>query len=213
MDDAGVSRRAAVFIDRDGTLNELVYDEQHGILDSPRRPDQVHAIAGAGAFLKDVREMGYLAVVVTNQPGIAKGTLSHPDLDAVHARLAELCAREGGRWDDLEFSPYHEKGGPQARPDYVRDSDCRKPRPGMLLRAAERHGIDLAKSWMVGDGLVDVQAGRAAGCRTILLTRLKVSVIEKFMDMDGAVPDFIAASLGECARIIRTGEAPARRKE
>lgn len=203
----------AVFVDRDGTLNEMVYDETHGVLDSPRRPEQVRLLPGAGAFLRGVREAGYRVVVVTNQPGVAKGTLTLAELDAVHRRLAELLAAEGGRWDDLEFSPFHPAGGPWARPEYVKDSDCRKPKPGMLLRAASAQGLDLAASWMVGDGLVDVQAGRAAGCRTILLTRAKVSLIEKFLDTEGAEPDYVAGSLAECLEIITSGWRPPRRKE
>lgn len=203
----------AVFVDRDGTLNELVYDEVHGILDSARKPDQVVLLRGAGAFLKGVRDAGYRVVVVTNQPGIAKGTLSLSDLEAVHRRLAELLAADGGRWDEILYSPYHPTGGPWARPEYVKDSECRKPKPGMLLRAAREHGIDLGQSWMVGDGLVDVQAGRSAGCRTILLTRVKVSHIEKFMDVEGAEPDYVAGSLPECLEIIKSGRQPPRRKE
>lgn len=204
---------AAVFVDRDGTLNELVYDEVHGILDSPRKPDQVVLVPGAGAFLQGVRDLGYRIVIVTNQPGIAKGTLSVEDLNAVNDRLAALLERDGGAWDDLLYSPFHPDGGPWARPEFVKQSDCRKPGAGMLRRAAEAYRLDLAQSWMVGDGLVDVQAGRTAGCRTILLAKVKVSHIEKFIDIEGAEPDFVAGSLGECLEVIRSGKQPPRRKE
>ncbi len=189
----------AVFIDRDGTLNEMVYDEVHGLLDSPRKPEQVMLMPGAGAFLKGVRALGYRIVVVTNQPGIAKGTLSAEDLQAVNQRLSELLAAQGGAWDDLQVCTHHSRSGPPC--------DCRKPKPGMLLRAAEEHRLDLGKSWMVGDGLVDVQAGRAAGCRTILLAKVKVQEIERFISMEGAEPDFVAAGLDEALPIIRKGMA------
>lgn len=195
--------KRAVFLDRDGVLNEMVYDETHGLLDSPRNVSQVVMMPGAGRFLQAVHELGYLTVVVTNQPGIAKGTLHPEDLERIHRRLAELLAAEGRGWDDLWYSPYHPHGGPWARPEFVRDSPCRKPKPGMLLQAAVRHDIDLARSWMIGDGLVDVQAGRAAGCRTILLTRLKLGEIERFLSIEGAEPDFIAASLSAALEIIR----------
>jgi len=211
--DSGALLQPAVFVDRDGTLNELVYDDVHGILDSPRKPGQVVLVPGAGAFLKGLREAGFRIVIVTNQPGIAKGTLSLEDLEAVHRRLAELLARDGGAWDALEFSPYTSQAGPWARPEYVKDSDCRKPKPGMLLRAAREQRLDLARSWMMGDGLVDVQAGRAAGCRTILLTKLKVSHIEKFIAIEGSEPDYVAADLRECLDLIRSGRLPPRRKE
>lgn len=205
--------QAAVFVDRDGTLNEMVYDEVHGLLDSPRRPGQVRLLPGAGEFLKGVRDLGYRIVVVTNQPGLAKGTLTEADLDAVNQRIADLLAQEGGRWDDFECSPYHQEGGPWARPEYVRDSDCRKPKPGMLLRAARAQGLDLARSWMVGDGLVDVQAGKAAGCRTILLAKVKVQHVERFIEVSGSEPDFVAGNLRECLEIIRSGRPAPRRKE
>ncbi len=206
-----VNGAPAVFVDRDGTLNEMVYDEVHGLLDSPRKPEQVVLLPGAGAFLKGLRELGYRIVVVTNQPGIAKGTLTVQDLEAVNARLADLLAEEGGRWDDLFYSPYHPKGGPWARPEYVRDTACRKPAPGMLLEAAQKHELDVARSWMVGDGLVDVQAGRRAGCRTILLCKAKLQDIERFVSMKDTEPDFLAGRLAEALQIIER-EGPLSRR-
>jgi len=199
--------KPAVFIDRDGVLNEMVYDENHGLLDSPRRVEQVRMIRGAGVFLKNVREAGYLAVVVTNQPGIAKATLTLEELDAVHRELARQLEAEGGKWDDLYFSPYHPKPGINGRPEYTRVSDCRKPGPGMLLAAASKHQIDLSKSWMIGDGVIDVQAGRAAGCRTILLTSLKIAQVEQFIDMENAMPDAVVKKLDEAWRIIADKES------
>jgi histidinol-phosphate phosphatase family protein len=192
----------AVFIDRDGTLNRMVYDQTHGLLDSPRRPEQVRLIEGAGAFLKAVREAGWLAIVVTNQPGIAKGTLTFDELDAVNARLAELLAVEGGGWDALYACPHHPARDPAGRAEYQVGCDCRKPKPGLLIRAAREHDIDLAASWMVGDGLNDVQAGRAAGCRTALVTRLKMEQVEAFMALDGAIPDAFASNPAAAAAVI-----------
>lgn len=194
--------KPAIFIDRDGVLNEMVYDETHGLLDSPRRVEQVRMIRHAGAFLKKAREAGYFIVVVTNQPGIAKATLTLEELDAVNKELARQLEMDGGRWDDLYFSPYHPKPGPDGRPEYTRKSDCRKPGPGMLLAAAEKHGIDLARSWMIGDGTVDVQAGRAAGCRTILVASIKISHVEQFIHLDNAMPDAVAKNLDEAWVII-----------
>lgn len=187
-------RQAALFLDRDGILNEMVYDPTHGLVDSPRRPEQVRAVAGAGAFLREARARGFFLSVVTNQPGVAKGTLTLADLDAVHARLAELLAREGGQWDELRFCPHHPVAAPGADPAYVRRCDCRKPAPGLLLAALREHGLDAGSSWMIGDGLNDVQAGRAAGCRTILVTRLKIEQIERFVEL-GAEPDHVVPDL------------------
>ncbi|MEI6167180.1 MAG: HAD-IIIA family hydrolase [bacterium] len=176
--------RNAFFIDRDGVLNKMVYDEVHGLMDSPRLPEQVQIMKGAGQFLRQIRDLGYLITVVTNQPGLAKGTLTLPNLTAVNLCLAERLARDGGRWDDMKICPHH--------PDHMQaPCDCRKPLPGLLLAAARDDEIDLSKSWMMGDGLTDVQAGRAAGCRTILFTTLKLEQISEFFRLD-CRPDVIA---------------------
>jgi len=201
--------KRAVFIDRDGTLNAMVYDPDHGVMDSPRRVEQVRVLPGAADFLRGVRGLGYLAVVVTNQPGIAKGSLSVPELDAVNRRLAELLAEAGARWDDLLYCPHHPDGDGGGVAEYVMECECRKPQPGMLYAAAQRHGIDLGRSWMVGDGITDVQAGRRAGCRTILVTRLKVGTIEKFLELEDGEPDAIAPDLPAALEIIRAGDGSA----
>ena len=200
--------KKAVFVDRDGTLNKMVYDQTHGLMDSPRRPEQVELIPGAGRFLKEVRLQGYLAVVVSNQPGLTKGTLTLDELNAVHRQLAELLLGEGGAWDDLYYAAYHPEGGPGACRAYEAQKEFRKPAPGMLLDAAKKHDIDLAGSWMVGDGIVDVQAGRAAGCRTVLVTQLKLEQLEQFQKLEDATPDAVVADLAEAFTIIQRGEVP-----
>lgn len=202
--------KPAIFIDRDGVLNEMVYDENHGLLDSPRRVEQVRMIKGAGRFLKQARDAGYITVVVTNQPGVAKATLTIAELQTVHDELARQLNQEGTSWDDLYFSPYHPKPGPRGLPEYTRISDCRKPGPGMLLAAAEKHGIDFTRSWMIGDGIVDVQAGKAAGCRTILITGLKISQIEQFVKLENATPDAVVKNLDEAWSVIRGEYKPGR---
>lgn len=195
--------RKAAFVDRDGTLNEMVYDATHGLLDSPRRPEQVTLMKNAARFLEGLRRLGYLIVVVTNQPGISKGTLTAADLEAVNQRLADLLEPAG--WDDLRFCPHH--------PDFGSDCDCRKPKPGLLTKAAADHGIDLAKSWMIGDGFVDVQAGKAAGCRSILVTKLKISQVEKYFDTNGVEPDAIAPDLMSALEVIEGRAQPRKFRE
>jgi histidinol-phosphate phosphatase family protein len=190
----------AIFLDRDGTLNEMVYDETHGLLDSPRRPEQVVLMDGVAAFMREARESGYKLVVVTNQPGIAKGTLTLTDLDLVNGRLAELMKLEGAWWDALFFCPHHPKGQPGVASPYVMDCDCRKPKPGMLLRAAAELDIDLHASWMVGDGLNDIQAGNTAGCRTVLVTSLKLEQIQRFLSLDQVAPTSIAPDMNRVAK-------------
>lgn len=195
--------RPAVFLDRDGVLNEMVYDETHGLLDSPRRADQVRGVPGAGAFLAELRRLGFFLCVVSNQPGLAKGTLTPAALDAVNRKLAECLAADGGAWDAWRFCPHHPEGGPGGNPAWIKRCDCRKPAPGLLTRAAQEYGLDPRCSWMVGDGLNDVQAGHAAGCRTVLLTRLKIEQIERFFSLPDALPTAVAPDFSSALAVIR----------
>lgn len=150
--------RPALFLDRDGTLNEEV--------DYLHRPEDLALIPGAAQALARVNAAGIPVVVVTNQSGIGRGYYDWVDFQAVMARMAEHLAEAGAHLDATYASPHHEKG----QGDYgVADHPDRKPNPGMLRRAAEEHGLDLARSWMVGDKAVDLEAGRRAGCRTILV--------------------------------------------
>lgn len=190
----------AVFLDRDGILNEMVYDPVHGLMDSPRRPEQVKLVSGAARLIQLAREGGFRIIVVTNQPGLAKATLTEAELAAVHATLASLLQEQGAAWDELRFCPHHPSGqGPAL---YVRECDCRKPKPGMLRQAALESRIDLEASWMVGDGIVDVQAGAAAGCRTILVSKVKLHDIERFLELR-CEPTAVVPDLDCAARIIR----------
>ena len=197
-----IPRDKAIFIDRDGTLNEMVYDETHGLFDSPRRPEQVVLIPGVAEFMVKARKLGYKLIVVTNQPGIAKGTLTVSELEVVNKRLAELLAQEGAFWDSLYYCPHHPKGRPGIASPYVMDCDCRKPKPGLLLRAAAEMNLDLPACWMVGDGLTDVQAAVAAGCRGILITSLKIEQLERLMAIENNTSIIIKSNLAKALAVI-----------
>ncbi len=203
--------KRAIFIDRDGVLNAMVYDDTHGLLDSPRQPDDVRMMRGAGQFIAHAKERGWLVIVITNQPGIAKGYFTIPELETVNATLREqLIAEAGTAWDDLLYCPHHPAGTQGKRNQFVTSCTCRKPAPGLLLDAARRHDIDLTRSWMIGDGLVDIQAGRRAGCRTMLVAgNLKIETITRFVSMDDAHPDAVINHLSEALPLI---EQPAHEK-
>jgi len=156
-------KQRAVFLDRDGTINRYV-----GFI---RKPEDLELLAGAAEAIRRINQSGYLAIVVTNQPVIARGEVTWEGLDEIHRKLETQLGREGAYLDDIFVCPHHpDKGFPGERPEYKLDCDCRKPKPGLLIQAAEKYNIDLAKSWMIGDDQRDVDAGTAAGCRTAVVT-------------------------------------------
>lgn len=152
--------RAAVFLDRDHTLIE-----DPGYINDP---SSVRLLPGVAKAIARLRAAGYLNIVVTNQSGLARGLITEAQIDAVHFRLREVLRAEGASLDAIYYCPY--LAGEEAVVEkFRRESNLRKPGPGMLLLAAEEHAIDLQRSWMIGDSGRDVEAGRAAGCRTILI--------------------------------------------
>lgn len=198
--------RPAVFLDRDGVVNAMVYDPEHGLLDSPSTVDQVRLLEDAIPFVKAVKKAGFPVFLVTNQPGIAKGTLTHARLAAIHAHLLARFDRAGCPLDGVYVCTHHPKGTPAGDPAHIKECDCRKPRPGMLLHAAREHGIDLARSYMVGDGLTDVQAGRAAGCKTVLVSKLLPVLVEKVIELgEDSAPDILVSRLVDAALDIESG--------
>lgn len=187
-----VSARKAAFLDRDGVLNALVADPVSGLAESPLRADDVRLLAGVGEGAKSLMGEGYALVCVSNQPAAAKGTVSTEQLWAVHERVVELLVREGVRLDASSLCLHHPEG---VVPEYSGVCGCRKPAPGMLLKAAEDLGLDLERSWMIGDTDADVRAGRAAGCRTVLI-ECAGSAHKRTGD---ASPDLVASDLADAA--------------
>jgi D-glycero-D-manno-heptose 1,7-bisphosphate phosphatase len=158
--------RAAAFLDRDGVLNELVADPASGAVESPLAPEDVRLIPGAAAAAARLARAGYTLVCVSNQPAAAKGRVSVAQLLAVHAQVIGLLASEGAELTASRLCLHHAEGVVEA---LAKPCSCRKPAPGMLFDAAAALGLDLANSWMVGDTDADIAAGRAAGCRTLLI--------------------------------------------
>lgn len=151
--------RAAVFFDRDGTLNVEI--------ESPLAfPEQLVLVPGAGDAVARVNAAGRLALVLTNQSAIARGWMTHFELERVHAELGARLAETGARLDGILHCP-HLPGGGHA--PYHRDCACRKPKPGLLQLAARRWNVDLARSWVIGDALRDLECGAAFGVRGILV--------------------------------------------
>lgn len=155
-------RQRAVFLDRDGTINKYV-----GFL---RDIDDFELEEGAAQAVKLINGSGSLAIVATNQPVIARGEVTFGELSEIHNKMETLLGQEGAYLDGIYFCPHHPHKGYEGEiPELKFDCECRKPKAGMLLKAAEELNIDLSRSWMVGDGENDILAGKAAGCRTALI--------------------------------------------
>jgi D-glycero-D-manno-heptose 1,7-bisphosphate phosphatase len=180
--------RPAVFLDRDG----VIIDEVNYLA----RVDQVRVIPGAAAAIGRLNDAGLPAVVVTNQAGAARGYFPESQVAVIHEHLSKvLFAEAGARIDHYDYSPFHPTEGVG---EYKRDTDCRKPNPGMLIRSATKLGLDLGRSWMVGDKLSDLQAGAAAGCRTILVRTgygagLDVTAPDETLKLAAVLPTVVEA--------------------
>ena len=157
------NKQKAIFLDRDGTINKYV-----GFL---RNIEDFELIDGVAQAIKKINASGYLAIVVTNQPVIARGEVTVPQLQEIHNKMETLLGLEGAYVDAIYYCPHHPHKGYEGEiPELKIDCDCRKPKPGMLLKAAQDFNIDLNQSYMVGDGENDVRAGIAAGCKAVLLS-------------------------------------------
>lgn len=159
-------KQKAIFLDRDGTINKLV-----GFL---RSPDEFELLDGVAEAIRHINGSGYLAIVVTNQPVIARGEVTVAQLDEIHNKLETLLGVQGAYIDALYYCPHHpDKGFEGEIAELKIQCNCRKPKPGMLFQAAEDYNIDLEQSWMIGDGEFDVRCGKSAGCRTVLISESK----------------------------------------
>lgn len=189
--------QAAVFLDKDGTLiDDVPYNVDPGLI----------ALAtGAGEGLAQLRASGFRLIVVSNQSGVARGFFEEDALGAVWRRINKLLREFGVKLDGFYYCPHHPEG---IIAEHAIECDCRKPAPGLILRAAREHGVDLKRSWFIGDILDDVEAAHLAGCRAALIdngneTEWKRSPLRW--------PEIVAADVAEAARlIIRNHEAASR---
>lgn len=157
------NKQKAIFLDRDGTINKY-----KGFLSDISQFELLPKVSDA---IKKINDSGYLAVVITNQPVVARGEVTFEQLDAIHNKMETLLGNDGAYLDGLYFCPHHpDKGFEGEVPELKFDCNCRKPKTGLFEKAHEDFNIDLSQSWMIGDGKVDVEAGNNAGCKTILLS-------------------------------------------
>jgi D-glycero-D-manno-heptose 1,7-bisphosphate phosphatase len=186
-------KRPAVFFDRDNTL--IVNEGYLG------DPSKVVLVDGAAEAVARVRSLGYAVVAFSNQSGVARGMFTEDDVHRVNARLDELLAdaHPHAVIDRHEFCPFHPEG---TVAEYSVESDLRKPKPGMILQAAEKLALDLSRSWVIGDAPRDIESGKAAGCRTIWYndTRLPQSMAARELML--TVPDAVVSNLKEATDVI-----------
>ncbi len=187
VNDPSDNHRRAVFLDRDGTIAHEVGYVNH--------PDRFRLFAFAPRAVRLLNALGLRVFVVTNQSGVARGYFTEETLAEVHRRLRDGLSRGGASVDAIYHCPH--------LPAITGDCECRKPRPGMLRRAARDHGVDLGRSWVVGDMITDVEMGRAVGARTILLkTGYGLGQLTYQKDRWAVEPDVVCDNLLDAARLI-----------
>jgi len=188
----GAPKKPAAFLDRDGVVN---HDDGFVI-----RPDKLRWIDGAPAAIRRLNQAGYFVFLISNQSGVARGLFSEDLVREVHRRLSAQVEAAGEHLEALYYCPHHPREG---NPPYRVACDCRKPQPGMLLRAAREHDLDLKHSWMVGDSLVDLEAGSAAGTRVVhVLTGYGRGLVEHQPERFKIRPEHTAEDLLEAVRFI-----------
>lgn len=188
----------AIFLDRDKTLVE-----DPGYISSP---EQLRLLPGIPEALVQLSRLGYKLIVVTNQSGVARGIITEQTLKEIHEHLEQMLERNGVKLDAIYYCPHHPEGSVQK---YRRESDLRKPNPGMLLLAAKQMDIDLSNSWMIGNSHRDIIAGRRAGCRTILLDTpgaTKTALDYTSAESATSTPDYKAVNMKEAVNIVRRQE-------
>ena len=179
----------AIFLDRDDTLIE-----DPGYINSP---EQVKLLDGVAEALIELKAHGYKLIVVTNQSAVARGIVTEKVLGAIHNRLEQLLAEKNAFLDGIYYCPYHPDG---VVAKYRKESDFRKPNPGMLLKAAEDMDIDLGQSWCVGNSISDMEAGLRAGCKTILID---LPSHQQQLEPGQPRPDYKAVNIKEVVNIIK----------
>jgi D-glycero-D-manno-heptose 1,7-bisphosphate phosphatase len=197
-----VTVRVAI-LDRDGTLIDVVRDEETGAVTVAFHPNQIRLLSGAVEGLRKLQDAGFLLAIATNQPAPAKGQFSADAVRRTNDALVARLADEGVRIAAVEVCMHHPDGGPGGDASLVQRCDCRKPRPGMLNAVLTRLGADRRASWMVGDSSGDLEAGRAAGVRTgLVFARNRCELCPLKDGPAGLRPDVHAAQLKDLADAI-----------
>ncbi|MCR5831534.1 MAG: HAD-IIIA family hydrolase [Lachnospiraceae bacterium] len=187
----------AVFVDRDGVINKIVWNEDIEQLDSPMKVREFEFLPDTAEALKTIKEKGYYIFIVTNQPGAAKGKTDLATLYDINTYMIDTLSKEGVDIDDIFMCPHYPKELPQTKEKFlIKKCGCRKPEPGLIYRAMRKYELDMSSSFMIGDSCTDVTAGSAVGLSTIFIGDLKCDLCKKLGDIS---PDYIAKDLFDAA--------------
>ncbi|MCR5488399.1 MAG: HAD-IIIA family hydrolase [Lachnospiraceae bacterium] len=191
-------KKPAVFLDRDGVLNEIVFNEETEQLDSPLSREELKLLDGVGEAVRKLREKGFYLFIVTNQPAAAKGKTTLGRLYEVNAELRQRLSPDGeDRIDEVFMCPHYPKESPRTKESFlIQSCDCRKPKAGLIRSACQKYGIDLEHSYMVGDSYTDIACGREAGLQTVFIGNYKCDACAR---LEYRKPDRIVSSLLEFA--------------
>ncbi len=191
-----------VVLDRDGTLVDVVRDEETGAITTAFHPSQLRILPGVVEGLKALAEAGFVLSIASNQPGPAKGHFSRDAVTKTNDALVALLANEGVTIAKVVVCMHHPEGGPGGDPTLVGPCECRKPKPAMFVEIIAALGLDAARSWAIGDTTSDVEAGRAAGLKTALLFDTKRCELCPLRNGPACTPDVHAAKFDAIARAI-----------
>ncbi|MDE2588439.1 MAG: HAD family hydrolase [Patescibacteria group bacterium] len=191
-------KNKTIFLDRDGVINKLVYHKEEGIIDTPFSESQFEIVNSVPQTISKLRNAGYKIIIISNQPGIAKKYYSSKTFEKICKKMHQELEKKKGMVDD-EFYCFHH---PDAKnPKFKKKCSCRKPKIGLIKKAARIHNIDIKNSYFVGDGIVDLQAAKKAGCKSIFVGNMS-SGLSAILKEKKLKPVYIAHDLKEASKFI-----------
>ena len=196
-------KNRAVFLDRDGVINPIIFHQEMGVIETPFTVDQFSLKPGVGQAIRTLNQLGLKTVVVSNQPGVAMKHFTRKTLADITKKMIRQLRRSGAHLDGVYYCIHHpEKGKGKLKTR----CQCRKPKPGLIRQAARDLHLDVRRSYMIGDSILDVEAGRRAGCKTLLLAHLKCDLCH-LMARRKIKPHFLVKDIRDAAKQIERLES------